>query len=99
MNSGQRYHLASAMILLAGGMGFDIRSKGDSKTDPTCKERPCLNCDKPKTHNNSYCSAKCCREHRAKKASGLDGHGSPSESAEEGDTSVEQSVKVGLDKP
>ena len=28
--------------------------------------RPCSNCGKPKVHNNSFCSAECCREYKAK---------------------------------
>lgn len=32
------------------------------------KPRPCLNCKTPHTHNNSFCSAECCKEHRAKKS-------------------------------
>lgn len=29
-------------------------------------ERPCLNCGKMKQHNNSFCSAECCREWKGK---------------------------------
>lgn len=29
-------------------------------------ERPCLNCKKPKRHNNSFCSAECCRDYKLK---------------------------------
>jgi hypothetical protein len=30
-------------------------------------ERPCLNCRTPHKHNNSFCSASCCKEWREKK--------------------------------
>lgn len=28
------------------------------------KGKPCLNCGNFHTHNNSFCSAECCKEHR-----------------------------------
>ena len=37
-------------------MGADERRKSN--------ERPCLHCGKPKVHNNSFCSADCCRAYR-----------------------------------
>lgn len=27
-------------------------------------KRTCLNCDRPHDHNNSFCSASCCREYK-----------------------------------
>ena len=33
----------------------------------TKETKHCLNCNSPHTHNNSYCSAACCKEHRAVK--------------------------------
>lgn len=29
--------------------------------------RPCIVCGKPKDHNNAFCSAECCRQHKAQK--------------------------------
>lgn len=28
------------------------------------REKLCLNCGNTHAHNNSFCSAKCCKEHR-----------------------------------
>lgn len=30
------------------------------------EQRPCLQCGKLKQHNNSFCSAKCCKEYKGK---------------------------------
>lgn len=33
--------------------------------EPTIpEERPCLNCGKPKRHNNSFCSPECCKAYK-----------------------------------
>jgi len=31
------------------------------------RKKPCLNCGKVKNHNNSFCSAECCKENKQKK--------------------------------
>ena len=31
------------------------------------EQRPCINCGTMKRHNNSFCSAKCCREYKQNK--------------------------------
>ena len=36
---------------------------------PKRPEKPCLYCRKPHNHNNSFCSAECCRNYRFEKAS------------------------------
>lgn len=52
-------------LLLLGGRSFEVT--GVSRSEP--EERPCVRCGKPKTHNNAYCSAECCRAHRAMRGS------------------------------
>lgn len=52
----------TAALLMAGGSGRLLHSH--EKAEP--EERPCLNCGKPKRHNNSFCSANCCKEYKAK---------------------------------
>ena len=37
---------------------------GSSKKQPN-PERPCLVCGVPHRHNQPFCSAKCCEDHRA----------------------------------
>jgi hypothetical protein len=49
-----------ALTILAMGVGIPIDT--NRKTEPT--QRLCLNCGKPKTHNNSFCSAECCIQYR-----------------------------------
>ncbi len=59
--------LASA---LAFAFAFaDINRDGNSNPiNRSCKaERPCLACGKPHTHNNSFCSADCCRTYQPKR--------------------------------
>jgi len=57
----------SSMALLA------IAAGGGGYLAPGCRreeiqEKPCLQCGKMKRHNNSFCSAECCRAHRANHA-------------------------------
>lgn len=65
--------LAAGMVAMAAfgpGMG-DIMGGtmfGRSGYREPKKPRPCLNCKKPHIHNNSFCSAECCKEYRAKKS-------------------------------
>lgn len=53
---------ASMGLFLAGGTGGT--SRGLAKRQGR-KVRPCVNCGKEHDHNNCYCSAQCCKEHRA----------------------------------
>lgn len=46
----------TALLGMGGGYGFGGPYREKSKP-----ESPCLNCGKMKRHNNSYCSAECCR--------------------------------------
>jgi hypothetical protein len=50
----------SALLGMGGGYAFGGPYR--DKSEP--EERPCLYCGKMKRHNNSFCSAKCCREYR-----------------------------------
>lgn len=52
------------MILAAiAGMSPDYQEIG-AKIKHEKREKLCLNCGNTHTHNNSFCSAKCCKEHR-----------------------------------
>jgi hypothetical protein len=54
---GAAYLGAAMMAMMAGGMpGGSVVSRGSGKS-----ERPCLRCGTPHLHNNSFCSAECCR--------------------------------------
>lgn len=59
-----------AMAAFGPGMGDILGGTmfGRSGYKEPKKTRPCVNCKKPHTHNNSFCSAECCKEHRAKKS-------------------------------
>lgn len=48
-------------ILLAGA---SIPDKSTAQPPP---EKPCLVCGKPKQHNNSFCSAECCKTYKESK--------------------------------
>ena len=46
------------------GMLFNFGVANVFKFDlgkPEKEERNCIECKKPKTHNNSFCSAECCK--------------------------------------
>lgn len=56
-------HLAISALLSMPG----IRLGAPPQHVPTpTEERPCVYCGKPKRHNNSYCSAECCKKDRIK---------------------------------
>ena len=48
-------------------LGAVIAAFGPAKGIASKPKRPCLQCGKPHDHNNSYCSADCCQQHRAAK--------------------------------
>ena len=52
--------------LLAAILGHDIGELLPSREPQEKPTRPCLHCGKPKKHNNSFCSAECCRAHTRK---------------------------------
>lgn len=52
---------ASILSSLGGGIHFSPRHRRYARDG-----RPCLHCQKPHNHNNAYCSAECCRQHRKK---------------------------------
>lgn len=55
----------SAMLAVSALLGMGGGSFGGLYRDkPDPEEKPCLNCGKMKRHNNSFCSAECCRTHR-----------------------------------
>ena len=57
--------LAAAGIMNPGISGTMFGRSGYREPK---KSRPCVNCKTPHTHNNSFCSAECCKEYRAKKS-------------------------------
>jgi len=57
--------MMSSMALLAMAAGGDGFFPGGYRREEI-PEKPCLNCGKPKRHNNSFCSAECCRIHRGR---------------------------------
>lgn len=63
----------SAADLLIAIMGSPVvRRVGSIGSNGTAKQMPngtCIQCGKPKSHNNAFCSATCCREHRKGKDS------------------------------
>ena len=48
-----------AALSLIGGINYSIKPD-----KPPMKEEPCLNCGKIKQHNNSFCSAECCKGYK-----------------------------------
>lgn len=51
-----------AALGLAMSSGLDIGERRSVTVE--AKKRPCLFCGTMHTHNNAFCSAKCCRDHR-----------------------------------
>lgn len=51
------------MAALSGGHLFDVNS---GPGEPSLPAKPCLCCGTPKQHNNSFCSAECCKAYRAR---------------------------------
>ncbi len=54
--------MMAVSALLGMGGGYSFGGPYRERSEP--EEKPCLNCGKMKQHNNSFCSAECCREHR-----------------------------------
>lgn len=62
--------MASLAATIGGLIGIDLGKDKDQGAVTTIRRnqpRPCLNtsCKKLHKHNNAYCSATCCKEHRA----------------------------------
>ena len=55
---------ANAMMAAAMMMGAMGGMPGMSRGPVEKPQRQCLQCGKPHRHNNSWCSAECCREWR-----------------------------------
>lgn len=55
---------SSRLGMMAALAAFGAGYLPESRHREPPPEKPCLNCGKLKQHNNSYCSAECCREHR-----------------------------------
>ena len=67
--SRNRELLGVAALLAMAGYVDDIRwgrAWEPRHSEKTKEDRPCLNCGKMHLHNNSYCSAECCKAYRAK---------------------------------
>lgn len=54
-----------AVLSSLAGLNADLLV-GPLERESRQGERPCLNCGRMKIHNNCFCSAECCREHREK---------------------------------
>ena len=54
----------SSMLDALGGMSLVEFSQKDR---PKHEERPCIKCGKPNRHNNAYCSAECCKQHKSER--------------------------------
>lgn len=52
--------LMLAAMFAAGGLRLEVRSPL-----PQAEWPKCLLCRKPKNHNNSFCSAECCKKYKA----------------------------------
>jgi len=50
-------------LVLSNGLDLNIPPQS-FRTGP--QEKPCIKCGKLKIHNNSFCSAECCRNYRPK---------------------------------
>lgn len=58
--------MIAALASLGIGYCPMMPSFGKSKPTKEPELKPCLNCGVLKQHNNSFCSGKCCKEHRVK---------------------------------
>jgi len=66
-NSDANAMMAAAMMMGAMGAMGDWGQRM-SRGPVEKPKRPCLLCGKPHRHNNSWCSAECCREWRRQKS-------------------------------
>lgn len=64
MKTKTRLTAVLAAVMAASGATFERESRFARYNSPA--PRPCLNCGKPHNHNNSFCSADCCRYYRGK---------------------------------
>jgi hypothetical protein len=55
--------LAASALIGLSGMNLFTKSFQE-KMEP--EKRPCIHCGKLKQHNNSFCSAECCKSYRNK---------------------------------
>ncbi len=56
----------SPMRLMAAMAALGVGCLPEVKSRPEPPQKPCLHCGKMKQHNNSFCSADCCRAYRKK---------------------------------
>lgn len=54
----------SALFAVSALLGGGYLPDEPRRSEP--EERPCVNCGNPKRHNNSFCSAECCRDYRSR---------------------------------
>lgn len=54
----------STIVGVLGMYGLPSDFLGSIRHSSQPPVRPCLHCGKPKQHNNAFCSAECCREHK-----------------------------------
>lgn len=60
-----RIKLMSLMALcIASATAMEGEYSSKPQEDKPRGKGICLNCGSPKNHNNSFCSAKCCKDYR-----------------------------------
>ena len=59
-----QHHMAIAALLSMPRIAMGVPAPHIPEPTP---ERPCVVCGTPKRHNNSYCSAECCKKDRESK--------------------------------
>ncbi len=58
--------MTPSALEIALGMTENYNNFGLRKIYHPKKEKACLNCGTVHTHNNSFCSATCCKEYKDK---------------------------------
>jgi hypothetical protein len=64
-NTPQQRHLAHMAAIAAMSGGIGVFDAGPSRRFASKSSKKCLNCGNEHFHNNSYCSAECCKAHTA----------------------------------
>lgn len=58
-------HKSRLARTIAAMFSLGVRSSKETLKDPPKEYKPCIVCRRMKLHNNSFCSAECCRQYRA----------------------------------
>jgi hypothetical protein len=64
----RKENVAAMMLMASAMMGGGMPGMGKCAREKP--ERPCLQCGTRHSHNNSFCSADCCRAWKEKKKQG-----------------------------